>query len=404
MEATAINEFLESCAGFKSKFSLFVVHLKRKDYPTTRLVAQATLNLLNEYVRLSDWENPVISLLRLRGLGRKLTIASPLDFVVSCMVRRVLFLLREELAKGSRLRKRRSSLDLDASEDEDSGLPSVRDLVTRNEELDSSLFASFGRLSAGPGFCSTPTPPTTTSSSRVSGKKWGNLKKTMMQNMADLQEEVDNVQDPISKLSLDYIHAREVVLVYGYSKAILAFLGNAREHIDNFEVYVAETSKSASGHRMAVELAQLRVDTTVITDSSIFALMSRVNKVLIPAISIMANGGVVSEVGTNMVATAAKFYSVPLVCVTELYKLCPLHPSNQDSFNELLSPGNACPFTVVPSYVEVVAPAYDYLAPDKLTLMISDAGVFQPSYIYRLLAEYYSPLDMLTEGVPQLDF
>lgn len=408
MEKRAIEDFIKATPAFQAKLNVFVVQLKRKDFANnTQVVAAQTLSLLFEYVKLSEWDNPVAGLIRLRGLGRRLTFASPLELVVSCMVRRVLFLLREELAKGSRIRKRKSSMDLDlGSEDESSGLPSLREVVDQNEELDTSLFSAFSRLStsvAAPA-PTAPAPAAAAAAPTRAGKKWGNLKKTMMQNVMDLQAELDNLEDPISKLSMDYIHAREVVLVYGYSNAIVAFLANAREHIDNFEVYVAETANRKDGHQMAVELSQRNIDTTVITDSSVFALMSRVNKVLIPSRSIMANGGVIGEVGTNMVATAAKMYSVPLVCVAGLYKLCPLHPSNQDSFNELISPGTVCPFTKVPNHVDVLAPAFDYVSPDKISLLISDAGVFQPSYVYRLLAEYYSPLDMLTEGVPQLDF
>jgi translation initiation factor eIF-2B subunit beta len=55
------------------------------------------------------------------------------------------------------------------------------------------------------------------------------------------------------------------------------------------------------------------------------------------------------------------------------------------------------------SQVDIVSPVYDYVSPEKVALFVTDTGAHQPSYIYRLLAEYYSPLDKLTEGVPQLD-
>jgi translation initiation factor eIF-2B subunit beta len=43
--------------------------------------------------------------------------------------------------------------------------------------------------------------------------------------------------------------------------------------------------------------------------------------------------------------------------------------------------------------VDVVNPAFDYIPPDLVDLFITNFGGHQPSYIYRLLAEYHSPQD-----------
>jgi hypothetical protein len=48
-----------------------------------------------------------------------------------------------------------------------------------------------------------------------------------------------------------------------------------------FEVIVVETAPSYSGHKTALTLAKANVETTLVTDSAIFALMARVNKVII---------------------------------------------------------------------------------------------------------------------------
>lgn len=42
---------------------------------------------------------------------------------------------------------------------------------------------------------------------------------------------------------------------------------------------------------MAVSLSKADIETTVITDSAVFAMMSRINKVIIGTHTIMANGG-----------------------------------------------------------------------------------------------------------------
>ena len=48
---------------------------------------------------------------------------------------------------------------------------------------------------------------------------------------------------------------------------------------------------SFQGHQLATSLAKASVETTVITDSAVFAMMSRVNKVIIGTHTLMANGG-----------------------------------------------------------------------------------------------------------------
>lgn len=41
-----------------------------------------------------------------------------------------------------------------------------------------------------------------------------------------------------------------------------------------------------------------------------------------------------------MLAVAAKHHSVPLMVCTGLYKLSPLYPYDQDTFNDFISPGS----------------------------------------------------------------
>ena len=51
--------------------------------------------------------------------------------------------------------------------------------------------------------------------------------------------------------------------------------------IDFLQVIVAEASPFFGGHDLAASLAKSKIQTTVITDSAIFAVMSRVNKVIV---------------------------------------------------------------------------------------------------------------------------
>jgi translation initiation factor eIF-2B subunit beta len=66
---------------------------------------------------------------------------------------------------------------------------------------------------------------------------------------------------------------------------------------------------------MATRLASSKIQTTVIPDSGVFAMMSRVNKVIIGTNSVMADGGLRAPSGVQSVALAAKHYSVPVITI-----------------------------------------------------------------------------------------
>jgi translation initiation factor eIF-2B subunit beta len=123
-------------------------------------------------------------------------------------------------------------------------------------------------------------------------------------------------------------------------------------------------------------------------------MMARVNKVLLPAHAVLANGGLVASSGCNMVALAAHHNSVPVVCVTGMFKLCPMYPhEGQDTLNDLVSPSSVTDYAGMSdqllSGVEFVNPVHDYIKPEHVSLYVTNNGSFKPSYIYRLLAEYY---------------
>lgn len=170
---------------------------------------------------------------------------------------------------------------------------------------------------------------------------------------------------------------------------------------------------------MAKSLADYGIDTCVIPDSAMFCMMARVNKVLLPAHAVLANGGLIAPSGCNMVVLSASQNSVPVICLTGMvvgygssschclvahiciillvfvgmFKLTPLFPhEGQDTLNDML-----CPSSVVSMHdekltlnnVDLVNPIYDYVRPELINLYVTNVGSFQPSYIYRLLAEYY---------------
>ena len=184
----------------------------------------------------------------------------------------------------------------------------------------------------------------------------------------------------------------QVILTHGRDPTVEAFLKSAHKK-RTFDVIVAETSPSGEGHQTAVALAEAGISTTLIADVAVFAMMARVNKVIVGAHGVMANGGLITTAGCHLLALAAQHASVPLVACAGLYKLTPLFPSGPESFNVLLSPQPMVRYDEGLEGVHVPNPAYDYVPPELVSLLITNSGPSHASYIYRLLAEYYHQED-----------
>jgi len=71
-------------------------------------------------------------------------------------------------------------------------------------------------------------------------------------------------------------------------------------------------SLSFQGRDLAASLGECKIQTTLISDAAVFAMMSRVNKVIIGTQTVLANGGLRAVCGSHTIAQAAKYCSVPV--------------------------------------------------------------------------------------------
>jgi len=246
------------------------------------------------------------------------------------------------------------------------------------------------------------------------------FRQTVMEAIQEIINELEDLHKNIDDQVMGHVHSGEVIMTYGRSKTIESFLKAAATKKLKFQVIACEAAPHFGGHGMAKALASANIDTTIINDSATFAIMSRVNKVLLPAHAVLvsktllktflqlefmnnskvtleilqANGGLIAPSGSHMVALAANQNAVPVVCITGMFKLCPMYPhEGQNTLQDLVSPSSIIDFAEmtdsIMANVEYIDPVHDYIPPQLINLYVTNVGAFQPSYIYRLLAEYY---------------
>ena len=163
---------------------------------------------------------------------------------------------------------------------------------------------------------------------------------------------------------------------------------------------------------MAKSLSSVGISTFLVPDSSIFALMSRVNKVILGAHVILANGGMFAISGSLMAATAARAHSTPVVVCAGQFKLTPLwNLYHEYAALDFGNPNDVLGFENgdLVDKVDVVNPYYDYVQPELIMAYITnewvdpippsqfliyvESGDHPPSSIYRLLKESYDDED-----------
>ncbi len=143
-------------------------------------------------------------------------------------------------------------------------------------------------------------------------------------------------------------------------------------------------------------LSAAGITVILMTDASIFAIMSRVHKVILATHAVIANGGLVAAAGARVVAKAAKVHTVPVIVISGVYKLSPEYPFEFESLIEYGDPGPIVGYDDgrLVDKLEVDNPVFDYVPPDLVDLYITNLGAHAPSYLYRITADHYRMEDV----------
>ncbi|KAF2184454.1 translation initiation factor eIF-2B subunit beta [Zopfia rhizophila CBS 207.26] len=240
------------------------------------------------------------------------------------------------------------------------------------------------------------------------------LKAEVMDGIRELQDELEQSDDLIAANALDHIHSNEIILTHTASRSVQKFL-QAAARKRKFTVVHAETyphdhtathgilltGKKRDEYGDDVDdmwkpLTAAGIQVVLIPDSHVFAIMSRVNKVILATHTVLANGGLVAAAGAHMIAKAAKVHQTPVVVVSGVYKLSPVYPFDIEELIEYGDAGSVVPYEDgdFVDKVDVENPLYDYVPADLVDLYITNLGGHAPSYLYRIVADHYRSEDI----------
>lgn len=218
------------------------------------------------------------------------------------------------------------------------------------------------------------------------------VRAEVLEGINEIIDELGQVDDQIASYALEHIHSNEIILTHTSSTTVQKFLLKAAAkrkftviHAESFPNNHEATHATVSGNVSSEDenlsfesfqkpLIALGITVILIPDSAVFALMSRVNKVILGTHSVLANGGLVAAAGTRVIARAAKVHQTPVVVVSGVYKLSPVYPFDFDSLIEYGDAGKVLPFEDgdLVDKIDVQNPLYDYVPAELVDLYITN--------------------------------
>ena len=414
--------------------------LKRRQIRNSRPCAIATAQLLRRLVSSIRGSDHQKFIQRVQEVGKRLIAAQPRELVVGNIVRRVLGLIRDEedekrgesefglSSESSNSRPQTPRFDPGSSLGNlsPSDIAAHRHVQPNQSASRPPLLSShtgIGGAAPVTSMFSILNHPTMTASGTNSPLRSGtvtpnqqgsgDLRAELIEGIAEIIDELDQSDEQIANYASEHIHPNEVIFTYATSTTVQRFLLKAASkrkftviHAEaypsnHFRTHATITSNldherddmSADSFQKPLTSAGLTV--ILIPDSAIFAIMSRVNKVIIGTHAILANGALMAAAGSKVVAQAARVHQTPVIVLCGTYKLSPRYPYDPDIFldfgdsSKILSTRDRD----LMEEVEVENPTCDFVPPDLVDLYITNLGGHAPSYLYRIIKDQYREED-----------
>ncbi len=226
------------------------------------------------------------------------------------------------------------------------------------------------------------------------------LNTTTSENVEELKRVVINSAEEFIKYSkkatenIGIIGAKRIedgdsILTHCNSSAALSVIIHAVREGKKIKVYNTETRPKFQGYITARKLLKECIKTTLITDSAVRAFMKKIDKVIVGADTVSANGAVVNKIGTSQIALIAKEANVDFYVAAETYKFSPATVLGEYIIIEERSPKEVIRNLEMPKNINVRNPAFDVTPPEYIDAIITELGIIPPQASILILKEHY---------------
>ncbi|KLO82857.1 Uncharacterized protein Y057_12139 [Fusarium fujikuroi] len=452
--APDLEKYLRSLKGqaLESSVESLICLLKRRQIKGSEPCAVATAHILLQVVARSKWFNVDSLIDNVSRIGRRLVEAQPKELVIANIVRRVLGLIRDEAAEdrneaaGDDTASRMSSssttepiftppltprtesnanattpttheiplspsvalyfetrpVPTSASQWE----PQIHSITVKPNSVPDDIpypenwATSYDELAPSSqgsplGLSGASTPSWRAPSAQVHA-----LRSEVIDGIEEIKDEISSVDDQIAALADVQIHPGDYVLIHQPSPTVERFILRAALK-RRFTVLIAteppkKQTPEVPNASFRKKLASAGITAINIMNGGLMAYMSRVDKVILGAHSIVASGGVMADAGAAAIARAAKERGRAVIVLGGVYKLSPVNPFSGEL---LIEWGDSACFVNfadgnMVNSVEVRTALNEMVPPELIDIYITNLGTHSRDHLSSLIADHYKSEDV----------
>jgi len=216
------------------------------------------------------------------------------------------------------------------------------------------------------------------------------FRRVLSSDIKRFAAEQEKALEKIAGIGANTIEDGDVILTHCNSDTVMQILKKAWKDGKNIEVVCTESRPRYQGHISVEELTGAGIPTILIIDSAVHLSMKRlkVDKVLVGADTVCANGDLINKIGTSQIALCAKEQDIDFIVATESLKFSPqsvmgsvVEIEERDT-SEVVEKGRF-------PKVRVMNPAFDITDAEYISMIITEYGVIPPQAAYHLLKEKF---------------
>ena len=220
------------------------------------------------------------------------------------------------------------------------------------------------------------------------------LRSIAIETARDFIENSERAIRRIGEIGARRIQDGDVLLTHCNSSAVNSIIETAWSQGKKAKVFVTETRPRFQGRITAKDLTDAGIPVTLIVDSAARFFMTKVDKVIVGADVVTANGAVVNKIGTSMIALAAHEARIRFFVAAETYKFSPetmigdLVAIEERDFSEIVSREE---LEKMPC-VTVRNPSFDVTPAEYIDLIITEKGIIPPQGAILLIQEAFGAI------------
>jgi ribose 1,5-bisphosphate isomerase len=226
---------------------------------------------------------------------------------------------------------------------------------------------------------------------RVENSKIEDAEKLRELTVQTAQEFINNSLDAVEKIGLygaRRIADGDTIMTHCNSSAALEVIKSAWREGKDIKVIASEARPRYQGHITVRELATEGIPATLIVDSAVRTMMKEVDKVVVGADCIAANGAVINKIGTSQIALCAHEARVLFFVAAETYKFHPetylgeiVEIEERDS-SEVADPAEF-------EGIIIKNPAFDITPSEYIDLIITERGLIPPQAAIMIIKDEF---------------